>query len=90
MQKKTFFSALETFNFSNACAIQINLGTKYLLKKTVPEKMGYWQNESEFGKRYAASKHHLGSLGLRLKKRKVFKIVKWPLDFLKIHSVFFL
>ena len=52
MQKKNIFLSFgDMFPFSNACAIQINLGTNYLLKKTVLEKMGYWQKESKFGKK---------------------------------------
>ena len=52
------------FPFSNACAIQINLGINYLLKKTVLEKMDYWQKESEFGKKVGCFEASLGSLGL--------------------------
>ena len=53
------------FLFYNACAIQINLGTNYLLKKIVLEKMGYWQKESEFGKKVCCFRAPLGSLGLK-------------------------
>ena len=62
--QKNFLSFGDIFLFSNACAIQINLGTNYLLKKTVLEKMGYWQQESEFGKKVGCFKAPLGSLGL--------------------------
>ena len=52
-------------SFSNACAIQINLCTKYLLKKTVLEKLGFWQKELEIGKKVGCFiKALLGSLGL--------------------------
>ena len=44
------FLKLETFTFSDACAIQPNLRTNELLKKIVLENMGYWQNESDIGK----------------------------------------
>ena len=65
MQKKTFFFRFgDIFLFSKACAIQINLSTNYLLKKIVLEKMGYWQKESEFGKKVGCFKAPLGSLGL--------------------------
>ena len=46
-----FLSFGDIFPFSNACAIQIILGTNYLLKKTVLEKIGDWQKELEFGKK---------------------------------------
>ena len=66
MQKKPIFLSFgDIFSFSNACAIQINLGTHYLLKKTVLETMGYWQKESEFGKKVGCFKAPLGSLGLK-------------------------
>ena len=42
-----FLSFGHIFTFPNACAIQTNLGTKELLRKTVLENMGYWQNGSE-------------------------------------------
>ena len=38
----------DIFRFSKASAIQINLITTFLQNKTVLEKMGYWQKESEF------------------------------------------
>ena len=41
------FLMLETFIFSDACAIEPNLRTNELLKKIVLENMGYWQNESD-------------------------------------------
>ena len=65
MQKKNIFLSFgDIFPFSNACVIQINLGTNYLLRKTVVEKMGYSQKESEFGKKVGCFKAPLGSLGL--------------------------
>ena len=64
--KKNFLSFGDIFPFSNAFAIQINLGTNYLLKKTVLEKMGYWQKELEFGKKVGCFKAPLGSLGLTI------------------------
>ena len=36
--------------------------------KTVLEKMGYWQKESEFGKKIGCFKAPLGSLGLNMQK----------------------
>ena len=39
------------FTFSNACTIQLNLGTNEFLKKLTLENMGYWQNESEIEKK---------------------------------------
>ena len=65
MQKNIFLNFGDIFPFSNACAIQINLGTNYLLKKIVLEKMGYWQKESEFGKKVGCFEAPLGSLGLK-------------------------
>ena len=65
MQKKNIFLSFgDIFPLSNACAIQINLGTNYLLKITVLEKMGYWQKELEFEKTVGFFKAPLGSLGL--------------------------
>ena len=49
-KKNIFLSFGDIFTFSDACAIQINLGTNELLKKTVLEKMGYRQKESEIEK----------------------------------------
>ena len=67
MQKKNIFLSFgDIFPFSNACAIQINLGSTYLLKTTVLEQMGYWQKESEFGKKVGCFKAPLGSLGLNV------------------------
>ena len=66
MQKNIFLIFGDIFPFSNACAIQINLGTNYLLKTTVLEKMGYWQKESELGEKEGCFKAPLGSLGLKL------------------------
>ena len=41
LQETPLFSVLKTFTFSNACAIQIKLGTNEFLKKTVLNIMGY-------------------------------------------------
>ena len=62
--KKHFSQLWRYIPFSNACGIQINLGTNYLLKKTVLGKMGCWQKKSEFGKKVGCFKAPLGSLGL--------------------------
>ena len=59
MQKNSFFS--------NACAIQTNLGTKELLEKTVLEIMGYWQNGLEIEKKVCDFKVPVGRLGLNKK-----------------------
>ena len=40
VQKKTFSPDLETFTFSNACAIQINRGTKERLKQKCAREYG--------------------------------------------------
>ena len=77
-KKNIFLSFGDLFIFSNACANQINLGTNYLLKKFVLEKMGYWQKESEFGKNVICFKAPLGSLGLKrqLINKRMFVIFK--------------
>ena len=61
------------FPFSNASGIQINLGTNYLLKETVLEKMAYWQKESEQNseKKVGCFKAPLGSLGLTISNHTV-------------------
>ena len=52
MQKKLIFLSFgDIFTFPDSCAIQTNLGTKELLKKTVLENMGYWQNGLEIEKK---------------------------------------
>ena len=57
-KKLIFLSFGDMFFFPNSCAIQTNLSTKELLKKTVLENMGYWQNGLEIEKRYVAFKYH--------------------------------
>ena len=49
------------FTFSNAYVIQINLGTKELLKNVL-DNMGYWQKESEIEKMVGCFKLPLGWL----------------------------
>ena len=56
--KLNFLSFGDIFTFNNSCAIQANLGTKELLKKTVLENMGYWQNGLEIEKKYVTLKYH--------------------------------
>ena len=53
-KKKTFFSDLETFTFSNACAIQSQYMYQGIVEKKLLDNMGYWQNGSENEKRYVA------------------------------------
>ena len=57
-KKLIFLSFGDIFTFPNSCAIQTNLGTKELLKKTVLENMGYWHNGLEIEKRYVTLKYH--------------------------------
>ena len=49
-KKVIFLNIWDIFIFPNVCAIQINLGSKDFLGKTVLENMGYWQNGLEFEK----------------------------------------
>ena len=53
---KKIFLCFGDIHFSNACAIQVNLGTDELLEKTVVEDMCYWQKETEIEKK--ALKYH--------------------------------
>ena len=55
-----FLSFGDIFTFPNGCAIQNNLGTKELLKKTVLENIGYWQNGLEIEKKVCCHKVTLG------------------------------
>ena len=65
-KKLIFLSFGDIFTFPNSCAIQTNLCTKELLKKTVLENMGYWQNGLEIEKKVCGFKVTLGCLGLNI------------------------
>ena len=79
MQKKLIFLSFgDIFTFPNPCAIQTNLGTKELLKKTVLENMDYWQNGLEIEKKVCDFKVPLGCLGLMLAEEVSRPLLKTP------------